>query len=328
MDSLPVTLKKEWLISGGIALTEMEEYDNDAGVFRTELEASCNYDSLLLTGIVNNIVSQPNFTRITAGSQSLTADLFIPAGQAAPGTYTYTVQLAPTVTLGDQATAIFTYLYADGTSLDFATITRTTVGVTNGVAIALPTPVKSVIGLRLSALIIDAPATTLNASIFVLADITSAQFSISETKQIDINCECSDQDLRLSWKIYPAGFDYWSFTAQKGHAIDITEAGETVKNIFPNWPNSYGEFADTIRKQTNRTSIIKQFVTSQYLTQDQADGIAFIKSSPLVQIVNSRQDRRTVIVDTDSFLKYTDGDKTFTISFNILYTDDIPSQSV
>lgn len=160
----------------------------------------------------------------------------------------------------------------------------------------------------------------------VLVDPTTIE--ISETKQFKIDCGCADQEIRLSWMNNLGGFDYWSFTAQTGHTVDITQVGETKKNIFPNWPKSYGANADTIRKQTMRQSMVKKFVVSQELTRDEADAIAYIKSSPLVQIINSRFDRRTVIVDTDSFLKYTDGDKIFTISFNITYTDDIPSQTV
>lgn len=151
---------------------------------------------------------------------------------------------------------------------------------------------------------------------------------VSETKTFSINCDCSNQEVLLSWLNYLGGFEYWSFQGETEHTVDITNSGETKANIFPAWPKSYGEHADTIRKQTFRESANKKFIFSQYLTQDEADAIAFIKSSPLVQIVNSRQDRRTVLVDTDSFTKYQDGDKTYSISFNILYTDDIPSQRV
>lgn len=151
---------------------------------------------------------------------------------------------------------------------------------------------------------------------------------ISETKSALIDCGCADQEIRLSWLNHLGGFDYWNFTAQSEFAIDITENQTSKKNIFPTWPKSYGEFSDTIKRETYRKSANRQFVTSQFLTQEQADAIAWIKSSPLVQIVNSRKDRRTVLVDTDSFVKYKDGDKTYTISFNITFTDDLPSQMV
>lgn len=168
-----------------------------------------------------------------------------------------------------------------------------------------------------STTIVDADSVTISVS------TTSI---ISDELTININQECVQQEINLQWINNLCGFDPWAFTAQSEHAIDITEATETKKNIFPNWPKSYGDKADTIRKQVMRKSMIKKFIVSQHLTQNQADAIAYIKSSPLVQIVNSRQDRRTVTVDTDSFVKYIDGDKLYNISFNITYTDDIPSQ--
>lgn len=149
----------------------------------------------------------------------------------------------------------------------------------------------------------------------------------SETLTFKIDCNCANQSLVLTWLNNLGGFDYWNFTGETDHTIDIMRSGETKKNIFPEWPKSYGADADTIRKQTFRESAKREFVFSQLLTQDEADGLAYIKSSPLVQIINSRNDKRTVIVDTDSFSKYKDGDKTYTVSFNILYTDDIPSQT-
>lgn len=160
------------------------------------------------------------------------------------------------------------------------------------------------------------------------ATISAATGPISETKEIGINCDCANQCLKLTWLTNLGGFDEWVFTAQKDHIVEIREAIETKKNILPQWPKSYGATADTIRKQTSRVSNKSYTVRSQFLTEDEADAIAYIKSSVLVQIINSRQDKRTVIVDTDSFVKRKDGDKTFEIAFNISFTDDISSQTV
>lgn len=165
--------------------------------------------------------------------------------------------------------------------------------------------------------------------IVTLSSLSTEGPDISERKQLKVDCGCADQEVRLSWMNNLGGFDSWVFTGQSEHTIDISDSGETSINTFPEWPASYGEFADTDRrKQTYRTSAKKLFIYSQQLTQEEADGISYIKSSPLVQIVNSRTDRRTVIVDTDSFTKYKDGDKTYYINLSILYTDDIPSQTV
>jgi hypothetical protein len=152
--------------------------------------------------------------------------------------------------------------------------------------------------------------------------------AISETLSIEINNECSNESICLQWVNYLGGVDQWLFTAQKDHGIDIKESGETKENIFPNWPKSYGEFATTITKKTHIDASEFKVVRSQYLTEDQAEAIKYIKTSPVVQIVNSRQDRRTVKVDSDSFIYRKESDKMFYIEFTIEYTDQIPGQRV
>lgn len=132
----------------------------------------------------------------------------------------------------------------------------------------------------------------------------------------------------ITWLNYLGGFEYFFFTSEKEYQIEIGETGQTRNNILPNWPNSYGKTADTIKKQTFRNSTKKIVVRSQHLTMNQRDALTHIRTSPLVQIIESRTDRRTVIVDNDSFKKYDEGDKLYTLIFTITYTDDIPSQRV
>jgi len=122
------------------------------------------------------------------------------------------------------------------------------------------------------------------------------------------------------------GFEYFFFTARKEYQIHIEETGETVENILPNYPASYNANADTIRKQTFRRSANYVVVRSQYLTMSQLQAIKHIRTSPLVQIIDSRTDRRTVIVDSDSFSIYDEKDKLFSLQFSIRFTDDIAAQ--
>lgn len=152
-------------------------------------------------------------------------------------------------------------------------------------------------------------------------DITDEITLIADNK-------CSDYTLYLTWLNNLGGFDYLEFQAKKDHIIEITETGITKQNIFPSWPQSYGSIADTIRKQTFRTSNKAFTIRSQHLTRDQVDAVSFVKSSVLVQILVSRFDRRTVILDDGAFVVRKDGDDTHSISFNISYTDDIPVQRV
>lgn len=125
---------------------------------------------------------------------------------------------------------------------------------------------------------------------------------------------------------YLGGFEYFFFTAEKQFDVDILEAGQTRTNIFPSWPNSWGTTADTVDKTTFRKGKNAILVRSQFLTENQRDVLKYIKTSPVVQIVYSRTDRRTVLVDSDSFKIYDEAESQYTIQFRVLYTDEIATQ--
>lgn len=133
---------------------------------------------------------------------------------------------------------------------------------------------------------------------------------------------------QITFLNYLGGFEYFFFTAKKEYQIDVEETGETRKNILPDWPNSWGLNADTLDKQTFRKSRDSVIVRSQYLTLNQLNALKHIRTSPVVQIMTSRLDRRTVIVDSDSFKVYDESDKLFSLQFKIKFTNNIPSQTV
>lgn len=133
----------------------------------------------------------------------------------------------------------------------------------------------------------------------------------------------------LGWMNSLGSMQYWLFTGRKDYNIDIYEAGTTKINIFPGWPNSYGPNADTITKQTYRKSRKQEVVRTHAINRTAAMELGEqIKSSPLVQIITSRRDRRTVLVDTDSFTILKEASKMHSLTFTITYTDDLPSQTV
>lgn len=134
------------------------------------------------------------------------------------------------------------------------------------------------------------------------------------------------EPIYISWLNHLGGFEYFPFTGEKQNDVDILESGQVRQNIFPNWPNSYGQTADTIDKQTFTKAKNSIIVRSQHLTLNQLQAVSLIKISPVVQIINSRTDRRTVLVDKDSFKKYDESEKLFTFQFRLSYTDDIAVQ--
>ncbi len=124
------------------------------------------------------------------------------------------------------------------------------------------------------------------------------------------------------------GFEYFPFYKKKEFQVDVEASGQTRNNILPTWPNSYGKNADTLNRQTFRVTRNRVILVSQHLSLSQLNSLAYLKSSSVVQIINSRIDRKTVLVDTDSFKKYNEIDKLYTLQFSITYTDEIPSQTV
>lgn len=136
----------------------------------------------------------------------------------------------------------------------------------------------------------------------------------------------TQEPIYITWINHLGGFEYFLFKAKNEYQVDIENSGETKENIFPNWPKSYGETADTIQKQTFRDSREAIVVKSQHLSINQVNSLTAIRTSPVVQHVNTRNDRRTILVDTDSFLKYNEVDDLRTMTFRIRFTNQIPSQ--
>ncbi len=159
-----------------------------------------------------------------------------------------------------------------------------------------------------------------------LSDFVGDQ--VSEIKTVNIVSDCANQELNICWLNYLGGFDWHVFTTRKTYSIETSGTKTQRKNIFNNWPTSYGPDADTIDRVTKRDSKNVLDITSQYVTIDQEDAIKYIMTSPLVQIVNGVGDRRTVLVKNSTLPIRRDQDKLRKLSFTLEYTDEIPSQSL
>lgn len=347
-----ITLRKEFYINDVLQTT----VDTDmgvlsSGVIRTELEADCTYDRVDITlkaisdleneefdtssdwtnestGSTWTIVGGAAVSGFASGQSPYdTKDFFqsilLPEGAIVTFTTEYTVS---NIIAGSGRATMRVHFYSGGSVVSTSTMVQSIGAGTfqrDATDVVIPAGVD---GVAFSVLAVNPDEYELSVEYFRMNQIVQ---TLSETKTFDIDCGCADQDIFISWLNPLAGMEpAWKFTAETGKAIDITNTTETTKNIFPEWPKSYGENADTIRKQVSREASDRLFITSQYLTEQQADALAYIKTSPLVQIINSRTDRRTIIVDSDSFTKYTDNQKLITITFNARYTDNIGSQKV
>lgn len=288
----------------------------------TEAQSTSFNNSALNSGLPLNFTSPPNDTVVTTA----TLTRFVTPEPNYKGTVTWNMGIAP-FTAGDLVTIILDYL--DATllvALESHTIATVSTSGDSG-SFDLPVPEQNIYGFRVRYAVHNV-GTNSNFTGNVLFD--GAEFPV-ETHVLytsTIGDCCDDEIIDLTWLNNLGGFEYFRFNANKDHIREIQEVITTKNNILPSWPKSYGADADTIRKQTKRVSNKAYTIRSQHLTTDQVDAISFIKSSILVQILVSRYDRRTVIVDTDSFIVRKDGDDTKEISFNVSFTDDIPVQSL
>ncbi len=150
---------------------------------------------------------------------------------------------------------------------------------------------------------------------------------VSQEITIEVDSECYPYAINLSWLNYLGGFDYWAFKGFADYGVNIQQTRESVKNIYPEWPQSYGADADTIRQENLRISNQTVVVRAENLTKDQVDDLFRIKTSPLVMIVNSATDRKTVIPDASSFVYHPQANKLFDVSFTFRMTEDLPVQA-
>lgn len=134
------------------------------------------------------------------------------------------------------------------------------------------------------------------------------------------------EPIYITWLNNLGGFDYFFFNARNLYQVNVEESGTTEKNLLPTWPKSYDTTADTILKQTFRKSRNQILIRSQHLSRNQLEALTGIRTSPLVQHMISRNNRRTLIIDTDSFKKYDETEDLFSLQFTASYTDEIPSQ--
>jgi hypothetical protein len=136
----------------------------------------------------------------------------------------------------------------------------------------------------------------------------------------------TQQPIYITWLNNLGGFEYFLFTGKNVYQKDIEASGEVKQNIFPSWPKSYGETADTILKQTFTDVRDAVVIKSQHLTRNQLTALTQIKASPVVQIMVTRTDRVTVLVDKDNFPVYDEGEDLYTFQFRIRLTNLVPSQ--
>ena len=146
------------------------------------------------------------------------------------------------------------------------------------------------------------------------------ELQVSELKPIEIDSECSKYNIYLSWINRLGNWEYFKFTERKTYEKNV-ENTLVRRNIFDAFPDKFT--SETQDDKIRIESVDKVTVRSQYMTRERLDIVTEIIESIRVQQWLSNTEKITVIVDTDSISKYTDGDKLFAIEFDIIYPDNI-----
>ncbi len=156
------------------------------------------------------------------------------------------------------------------------------------------------------------------------------ELQLSETLTIDVDSSCSPQDFYVTWLNSLGGYDYWNFKGETQYKTNILESKTQEKNIFTNFPNSIGAFADSITKQTQRRSKDALILNSRYVDNDygQFDSLVLMLESPLVQQMTSIYNKRTIILGNSSQNTKVDNQKLLMLTVEASYTDENPSQAL
>jgi hypothetical protein len=143
------------------------------------------------------------------------------------------------------------------------------------------------------------------------------ELKVSEQKTIEINQECAKQSIYLSWINSLGNWEHFLFTARKSYEKKTDNTVTVRRNILANFPNDFTSETQDDKIRIDSNDIVT--VRSQFVTKDRLDVISEIISSIRVQAWISTTEKITVIVDTDSIKKYSDGDKLYAIEFDIIY---------
>lgn len=342
-------IRKDYLRNGGVITSVTETIpDKGPGVYRWPIGSDsideCAYDQIILQLIDDSVpdfalleANQVNYNAGSAWTETMffsfqsivnvsggnvyTDIIFSDEAILQPGIYGFDYEFSKT----EANTAVYYLVGMDAANVIlFDTLITSVVGSTTETGVFSKTITEPVAKIGIRAQITGGGA---NPTVYAEMNIMTASAQSSEAKTIKVDCGCSAQEIKLTWVNNLGGFEYWTFKAEKDYMTEVTETQESEKNVLPEWPQSYGHTADTLRHETLRRSRRQIVVRSQNgLTIDEAFALAYIKSSPLVQMIDA-DGRRTVTVDTNTFRITSDGEKLREIEFTITETADIPAQT-
>lgn len=140
---------------------------------------------------------------------------------------------------------------------------------------------------------------------------------ISEVLSTEIDSDCANQTIHLTWLNSLGKWEDWIFKAEKDYSIEFGDSQLVKRDIYQDWDNGFIN-GETEGDVISIESWDKVTVRSQFVTLEQLEVLKEILRSIKVQAYVGDK-KQTVIVDRSSKKIRTDGDKLYTIAFDINY---------
>lgn len=153
---------------------------------------------------------------------------------------------------------------------------------------------------------------------------------LTETKTIIVDrTTCGRGDILLRWLNHLGAFDGYWFVRNHDNLLRVKERKITRRNIYKDFDDVFVS-GDTQNDYYHTEAVEGRTVRSQFLTNDEANQLKWLLSSNKVYEVFdteeegcSRHKRRTVLIDSGSYIPNTLREKLKKISFSYEYTDNL-----
>lgn len=143
---------------------------------------------------------------------------------------------------------------------------------------------------------------------------------LSAEYTINIDQDCSNQEITLKWLNNLGGWDQYTFTGKKDYTVDIEDDVRYIKDVTQDWDSDFinGTEEEEIHSRTHRDFVT---VRSQYVDKDYLDNVlkGILKSPKVYRVGDTKL--LTVLIERGSYKIYTDMDRVYSIQFDFKYSN-------
>ena len=170
-----------------------------------------------------------------------------------------------------------------------------------------------------------------NSTYFIFYIQRSTGEIITEQKRVNVDrISCTRRgDIYLRWLNIYGGFDGFWFNRNHDYKVNVTNREIVRRNIYKKFDDIFisGDTQDDYFSTTAKEEVL---VRSAYLTEAEADNMKWLfTSNKVYQCFTTleegctRYKKRTVLIQPENFLLYTDRDKLRKAAFTFEYTDEM-----